>query len=91
MTSLKRRLDNVLNQLSQMDSEFDEQASGNVVTQLSIIKGAFKESDRFPVCCFRYDAGLRVVCDCNGPLGTEEFMKKCKVCQAQIKETLALL
>ena len=74
-----------------MDSELDEQASGNVVTQLSIIKGAFKESDRFPVCCFTYDSGSRIVCDCNGPLGTEEFMEKCRVCQAQIKEALSLL
>jgi len=74
-----------------MDSELDLEASGNVVKQLSIIKGAFKESDRFPVCCFRYDAGSKIGCDCNGPLGADEFMKKCRVCQAQIKAALALL
>jgi hypothetical protein len=91
LTSIKKRLDYVLNQLSQMDSEPDEEASSNVATELSIIKGAFKESDRFPVCCFTYDACSRIVCDVNGPLSTEEFMKKCRECQAQIKEALLIL
>lgn len=91
MTSLKKRLDNVLSILSQLDTEPDEEASSNAATQLSIILGAFKESNQFPVCCFRYDAGSRIVCDSQGPLEAEEFMKKCRVCQAQIKEALAML
>jgi len=91
LTSIKKRLDYVLNQLSQMDSEPDQEASNNVVAELSIIKGAFKESDRYPVCCFKYDACSRIVCDVNGPLASEEFMKKCRQCQAQIKEALLIL
>ena len=91
MTSLKKRLDNVLNELSNMDTEPDEEASGNVVAELSIIKGAFKESERYPVCCFTYDAGSRIFCDTCGPLATEAFMEKCRACQAQIKEALAIL
>jgi hypothetical protein len=91
MTSLKKRLDYVLDQLSQMDTEPDFESSGNVATQISIIKGAFKESEHYPVCCFRYDEESRIVCDSNGPLALAEFMKKCVVCQAQIKEALAQL
>jgi hypothetical protein len=74
-----------------MDSELNDEASGNVAAQLLIIKGGFKESDRYPVCCFTYDACSRIVCDVNGPLATEEFMKKCRECQAQIKQALAVL
>ena len=91
LTSIKKRLDYVLNELSVMDSKPDVEASSSVVAQLSIIKGAFKESDRCPVCCFDYDKNFRIVCDVNGPLATEEFMKKCRVCQAQIKEALSVL
>ena len=74
-----------------MDTEPNEKASSNVAAELSIIKGAFKESERFPVCCFTYDACARIVCDINGPLATEEFMKKCRACQEQIKEALLIL
>ena len=74
-----------------MGVEPNEKASGNVVTELAIIKGAFKESERFPVCCFTYDAGSRIVCDTCGPLATEAFMEKCRACQAQIKEALSIL
>lgn len=91
MTSLKKRLDNVLNELSAMDAELDEEASGNVAAELSIIKGAFKESQRYPVCCFTYDAGKRIVCDTCGPLAAEAFMEKCRACQAQIKKALSIL
>ena len=91
LTSIKKRLDYVLNELSLMGTEPNEKASSNVAAQLSIIKGAFKESERFPVCCFTYDACSRIVCDVNGPLANEEFMKKCKACQAQIKEALLIL
>lgn len=91
LTSIKKRLDYVLNELSNMDNEPDEQTSGNVVAELSIIKGAFKESDCSPVCCFTYDDCSRIVCDVNGPLSADEFMKKCRVCQAQIKQALLIL
>lgn len=91
MTSIKKRLDYVLNELSSMDTEFDEEASSSVAAQLQIIKEAFKESDRYPVCCFNFDACSRIVCDVNGPLSKEEFMKKCKACQAQIKQALTVL
>ncbi len=91
MTSLKRRLDYVLSQLSQMDIEPDEEASGSVAAQLSIVRGAFKESQSYPVCCFRYDDQSRIICDSCGPLTIGEFMKKCRVCQAQIKEALSVL
>ncbi len=91
LTSLKKRLDNVLNELSSMDTEPDEEVSGNVVAELSIIKGAFKESEHYPVCCFTYDSASRIVCDTYGPLMSEAFMAKCRVCQAQIKEALSIL
>ena len=91
MTSLKKRLDNVLNELSRMDAEPDVETSNNVVAQLSIIKDAFKESERYPVCCFTYDACSRIVCDTCGPLASEAFMEKCRACQAQIKEALSIL
>ena len=91
MTSIKKRLDYVLYVLSNMDSELDEEASSSVAAQLSIIKDAFKESDRYPICCFNYDVCSRIVCDVNGPLAPEEFMKKCKACQAQIKQALSML
>lgn len=88
MTSIKRRLDYVLDEFSQLGSELDEKRSGSVAAQLAIIKGAFKESDRYPVCCFTLDDSSRFVCDVNGPLGAEEFMEKCRECQAQIKRAL---
>jgi hypothetical protein len=74
-----------------MGIEPDEEASSNCVAQLAIIKGAFKESTRFPVCCFKYDPDFRIVCDVHGPLDSEQFMAKCKECQAQIKEALSSL
>ncbi len=74
-----------------MDTEPDEETSGNVAAELSIIKGAFKESERYPVCCFTYDAASRIVCDTCGPLASDAFMEKCRACQAQIKEALAIL
>lgn len=91
MTSLRKRLDYVLNQLSQMDSELDEEAAGNIVAQLSIIQVAFKESEQYPICCFHYDVESRVVCDSNGPMALADFMIKCRGCQAQIKDALAQL
>jgi len=40
LTSIKKRLDYVLNELSLMGTEPNEKASSNVAAQLSIIKGA---------------------------------------------------
>lgn len=91
MTSVKRRLHHVLNELSAMGTEPDEKAAGNVATQLSIIKAAFKDSQNYPMCCFRYDAEAKVICDVNGPLTLEQFMQKCRVCQAQMKKILVNL
>ncbi|HMK93795.1 MAG TPA: hypothetical protein VK536_00190 [Candidatus Limnocylindrales bacterium] len=91
MTSIKKRLDYVLNELSNLDTEPDHETSDNVVAALSIIKEAFRESEQCPACCFTYDDRQRIVCDVNGPLPFKEFMKKCKVCQAQIKQALSLL
>ena len=91
LTSLKKRLDHLLTELSCIGVEPNEEASSNVVAELAIIKGAFKESAYFPVCCFRYDVHSRIVCDVNGPLAIEQFMAKCRDCQAQIKEALLSL
>jgi hypothetical protein len=91
VTSLKKRLDHLLNELSLMGLEIDEKSSSNVATQLAIINGAFKESSNYPVCCFRYDLNSRVICDVNGPLVMSQFMEKCRDCQAQIKEALQKL
>ncbi len=91
MTSLKRRLDCVLDQLALLDTETDEETSSNIAAQISIIQGAFRESENCPICCFRYNTQRQVLCDCQGPLTIKEFMKKCRDCQAQIKETLVML
>ncbi len=91
MTSIRKRLDYVLNELSNLGTEINEKASSNITTQLAIIKGAFKESSQFPVCCFTYNAEGKIVCDSNGPFFIEEFMDKCRICQAQIKEALMIL
>ncbi|MCW4047918.1 MAG: hypothetical protein NWE99_10250 [Candidatus Bathyarchaeota archaeon] len=91
LTSIRRRLDNVLNKLSSMGTEPDEEASSNIAAQLSIIKTAFKESKSYPTCCFKYDVDQKVLCDVVGPLTMEEFMEQCRQCQAQIKSTLTHL
>lgn len=91
MTSLKKRLDHVLDQLSGLDAEPDEETAGNTTVQLSIIRGAFRESENYPICCFKYDTQARIICDTLGPLAIGEFMKKCRLCQTQIKEALKQL
>ncbi len=88
LTSVRKRLDKVLNELSTMTVEPDEKASGNVAAELKVIKAAFKESEHYPVCCFRYDAANRIVCDFAGPLALEQFMKKCRECQTHIRGAL---
>lgn len=91
MTSVKKRLDHVLNELDQMGTETDEAAYRNVVAELKVIKGAYKETKHAPMCCFRYDSEQRIVCDVAGPLGHKEFMERCLECQAQIKTVLVKL
>ncbi|XHH08886.1 MAG: hypothetical protein ACFCUE_15180 [Candidatus Bathyarchaeia archaeon] len=90
-TSIKRRLDHLIDQLSNMGAEPDLEASSNAAAQLSIICGAFKESSKYPVCCFTNDSQHRFCCDSIGPLTREAFMEKCVQCQAKIKTALSLL
>jgi hypothetical protein len=88
VTSVKRRLDHVLNELDTIGTESDEVTAKNVIAELKVIKSAYKETKHAPMCCFRYDAQQRIVCDVTGPLDHEQFMEKCKQCQAQIKKVL---
>jgi hypothetical protein len=74
-----------------MGTELDEEASSNAAAQLAIIFGAFKESNKYPVCCFSNDSQHRICCDSCGPLMREAFMEKCVKCQAKIKTALSLL
>ncbi len=91
LTSIRKRLDHVLNKLSSIGTEPDEETASNLAAQLSIIKEAFKESENYPTCCFKYDAHQKVVCDVHGPLSMKEFMQKCRQCQAGIKNALTYL
>lgn len=88
VTSVKKRLDHVLVELDSMGTEIDEEAAKNVVAELEVIKGAYKETKNAPMCCFRYDTEKKIICDVNGPLKPEQFMEKCKECQIQIKNVL---
>jgi hypothetical protein len=90
-TSIKKRLDNVLDVLSSLGVEPDEHTASNAAAQLAVIKDAFKESRKVPVCCFSYDNCSRIICDVHGPLDAKQFMMKCRQCQAQIKQTLRFL
>lgn len=74
-----------------MGTQPDEKVSGNIAVELAIIKGAFKESSQFPVCCFTSCADDKIFCDMIGPFVIEEFMDKCRMCQAQIKTALMAL
>ena len=91
MTSVKKRLDHVLNELDIMGTEINENAAKNVIAELLVINGAYKETKQAPMCCFRYDANSKIFCDVTGPLEHMEFMEKCKQCQAQIKTVLVNL
>jgi hypothetical protein len=91
LTSVKKRLDHVINELDTMGTELDEQTTKNVMAELAVIKGAYKETKYAPMCCFRYDADQKILCDIAGPLEHELFMEKCKKCQAHIKDVLATL
>ncbi len=91
MTSVRKRLDHVVDELNGMGTEPDEEASDNVIAELSVITAAYKESKSVPMCCFKYDVNSNVLCDVAGPLALEQFMEKCKQCQAQIKNVLVNL
>jgi len=90
-TSIKRRLDHVLKELDALNVEPNEKATRNIATELAIIKSAFRETKHSPMCCFDYDRNFKISCDIAGPLAQEEFMGKCRQCQAQIKQTLQAL
>ena len=74
-----------------MGTETDEQAAKNVIAELVVIEGAYKETKHAPMCCFRYDEEQKIICDVTGPLEQKQFMEKCKQCQAQIKSVLVNL
>lgn len=71
-----------------MGTETDEATANNIIAELKVIKGAYKETKHAPMCCFRQDSEQKIVCDVTGPLDLVQFMEKCKVCQAQIKKAL---
>ncbi len=91
MTSVKKRLDRVLNELGTLGTEADETTAKNIIAQLQIVAGAYRETQTSPMCCFYYDANQNIACDVAGPLSPEEFMQTCKACQAQIKTVLSNL
>jgi hypothetical protein len=91
MTSVRKRLDNVLKELDAMDTRLDEEAVRNVMVQLWVVRSAFRETEKSPMCCYRYNLEAQVTCDTTGPLELEQFMKKCRQCQTQIKRVLVNL
>jgi hypothetical protein len=91
MTSVKKRLDHVLNEIDSMGTKPNMVAAKNVVAELKVIKGAYHETNRAPMCCFRCDNENNLACDFVGPLDKEHFMEKCRQCQTQIKTVLVNL
>ena len=69
-----------------MGTETDEATANNIIAELKIIKGAYKETKHAPMCCLRQDSEQKIVCDVTGPLDPERFIEKCKVCQTHIKK-----
>jgi hypothetical protein len=88
MTSVKKRIDHVLNELDSMGTNPETDAPTNVIAELTVIKGAYRETKLAPMCCFRFDADNKILCDVIGPLEKEQFMEKCKQCQSKIKNVL---
>jgi hypothetical protein len=88
VTSVIKRLDHIIVELDSMGTETDEETAKNVIAELKVIKGAYKETKQAPMCCFRYDGEKKILCDVTGPLGIEQFMEKCQECQAKIKNVL---
>jgi hypothetical protein len=91
MTSVKKRLDHVLNELDSMGTTPDDAAANNVLAELAVIHGAYRETVRVPMCCFRCDTENKIACDVIGPLDKATFMEKCKRCQIEIKTMLVNL
>ncbi|MCW4017219.1 MAG: hypothetical protein NWF00_00815 [Candidatus Bathyarchaeota archaeon] len=91
MTSVRKRLDHVILELESMGTEVDEETAKNVIAELKVIHGAYRETKNAPICCFCYDGDHKIVCDVAGPLEHERFMEKCKECQAQMKNVLVNL
>ncbi len=91
MTSVRKRLDHVLIELNAMGTEANEEAARNVIAELAVIKGAYRETKNAPMCCFRYAGEQKILCDVTGPLEHERFMEKCRQCQAQIGHLLRSL
>ena len=91
MTSVRKRLDNVLKELDAMSNEPDDVAARNVMAQLWVVRSAFRETEKSPMCCHRNNSNDQVTCDTAGPLDMKQFMKKCRQCQAQIKHVLTNL
>ena len=87
LTSLKKRLDYILNQPEKTSG----QNADNIKLQLAIIKDAFKESQHYPICCVLHDNQGKISCDTQGPLDLADFMIKCRQCQKQIKQALQTL
>jgi len=91
VTSVRKRLDHVLNELDSLGIETNEETTKNVIAELKVINGAYRETKHAPMCCFRYDSQERIHCDVLGPFEHEQFMEKCKECQSQIKTVLTSL
>jgi hypothetical protein len=91
VTSVRKRLDHVIEELSNLGSEPNEETANNIATEIEVIKGQYKDSERVPMCCFRFDSKQRVLCDAQGPLELNEFMTGCRNCQEKIKTVLSKL
>lgn len=88
MTSLKKRLDTVL-ELALTRGAKDGTYSANVNSELAIIRESLNRQGRFPSCCFTINADGEFYCDTVGPLAKEQFLDECESCQAWIKDTVA--
>jgi hypothetical protein len=91
LTSVRKRLDHVLVELETIGTEPNEAAAKNILAELAVIHSAYRESEKVPMCCFKYDAAANIVCDVAGPLEHSLFIEKCRQCQSGIKEVLVNL
>ena len=74
-----------------MGVEQDDEKAANAIAELKVISGAYRETKQAPMCCFRCDSQRRLICDAEGPLIHELFMKNCLRCQSEMKDVLDLL
>jgi hypothetical protein len=70
MTNIKKRLDNIL-------------------SELTILREALKESGLYPPCCLRIYKDGKISCDVMGPLPEKEFLKECSKCRGTIERLLS--